>query len=1213
MPASISPAVRSTLPTMMHCPRPLARPDIPEGIASCPRVCSRGSVGSVGSAVMSLERFGTPPPRTSWHTIVSGASARVHGASVTVASPLSVIPSGISSVGGREIGGTGSAGVREMGGVNCGSPQVIVWPLQRASYSKSSPNFADADLKSSRLTGNSVSCAVPRAQAQAVPNQVPSAEDALASSTNSQLSALVSHRHEMPDLPGGVRQRSNGSEAEIANANLLGEGPVGKEKNPAAAAAAARAAAVAAAAMVQGSMALREAKAAEWKEAADSLRLFFTDDQVRSMATTPPEQYTMPREDPLRRSSSLAQGLRLALELLGQESIDGNRFRNLLANQELALVRPSVPAVPTCSPGENVGSTSNVTADAQASVLATPVSVAPVECSLQSSTSAQAASCELRAASLHDEDSRPNRPKQPQRPKPQHQFSFQSRNQPPKERLNPKASHRMDVRQPGGASATVKIEVQRRRRRNYTSGDLLSPEASEAEIATTHSPKAQPGKTRQTNSVQTSRGHCVREAGSSSVPSEASTRTPMSDSTAAASFPRGEVSAAESATESSNFMCQAVVSGVSADITGASATTVVSPPGGYRTLRRSGRPSAKRTSSKGPLFYGASVDCAGIGLASTSSFFGSNSRPFVGTPKAKQATSQSARGVRSSQQLQAWPDFRSPRLTQDRQVLQEEYSAGPRSPSPGKRPSLITRTGGGSAQVSPCRRGTPVGCSIRTASPKKPASTRPGAASQPILASPGQQFRNSGPTTPSAETRKDRTGRNGTPTKASAHLRKERELCKQAVAAAVAASLPTAARRVTSPGRLGPNSSIGGLDFYALGKPLGKGAFGKVNVAVHKLTEELTAMKLCERKKISEIQAQKCLNQEVLVLTCLNGHPNVIQLFEVVETMTHVVLVMEFATNGDLLRFVRHRGKLSEACASDLYKQLVDGLKYIHQTGVVHRDIKLENILLDVHNCVKIADFGVAAFLKPNGKLLAEHCGTPSYIAPEILLEAGYVGPPVDAWSSGIVLYAMLCGRVPFKGDQFSDLKKSILSGRFSLPPRLSANANCILRALLTVDPNRRLSVDGILAHSWLSHVSNRAKEIHKACSAVPIPGEGEFRVSRHICAKVTTCGFPQTYTEESLRDGRLNHATATYNLLAKQEIHRRAAKTPGIGTEGPGSGQAEVSVETALDSAEVEPDAEEVGGDPYFDCDVTAVADTQPDQNTDELGATRLSDGGLC
>lgn len=339
------------------------------------------------------------------------------------------------------------------------------------------------------------------------------------------------------------------------------------------------------------------------------------------------------------------------------------------------------------------------------------------------------------------------------------------------------------------------------------------------------------------------------------------------------------------------------------------------------------------------------------------------------------------------------------------------------------------------------------------------------------------------------------------------------------------------------------------LDLYAVGKLIGKGAFGKVNVGVHKLTEELTAMKLCERKRIAEVQGKKCLTQEVSILKRLNGHPNIIQLFEVIETPTHVVLVMEFAPGGDLLRYVRQRRRLTEARSQELLKQLLDGLHHIHRMGVAHRDIKLENLLLDSFALLKIADFGVAVTMTGDRRL-TEHCGTPSYIAPEIILDGGYEGPPVDVWSAGIVAYAMLCGRVPFKGDSLPELKRSIVRGRFQLPTSLNESAAALLRGIIVVEPKRRFTLKQALAHEWLS-VPNRAEAVYGviARQLCPPPEAGadcarhipNDPVTRELLGVVADFGFPKAHVEESLREGRLNPATATFCLLAQQAVRRRA------------------------------------------------------------------------
>jgi 5'-AMP-activated protein kinase catalytic alpha subunit len=302
-------------------------------------------------------------------------------------------------------------------------------------------------------------------------------------------------------------------------------------------------------------------------------------------------------------------------------------------------------------------------------------------------------------------------------------------------------------------------------------------------------------------------------------------------------------------------------------------------------------------------------------------------------------------------------------------------------------------------------------------------------------------------------------------------------------------------------------------------------------------------MKLCERKLISHSQAKKCLMQEVNILRRVNGHANIIQLLEVIETDTALVLVMEFAASGDLLRYVRQHRKLAEDCAQGLFKQLLDGLDHIHKMCVVHRDIKLENLLLDSFGCLKIADFGVATLLKCPEQRLDDHCGTPSYIAPEVLLDHGYQGPPVDMWSAGIVLYAMLVGHAPFKADHLLDLRRNILRGRYHTPAHLSEEAANLLRRLLIVEPSNRATLGEAADHAWLRKVDNPAIGVYGPAGML---GKGATCLEHFedLLGRMDDFGFPRDHLEESLGQGKLNRATATFYLLAQQKLRRRALDT---------------------------------------------------------------------
>jgi serine/threonine protein kinase len=155
------------------------------------------------------------------------------------------------------------------------------------------------------------------------------------------------------------------------------------------------------------------------------------------------------------------------------------------------------------------------------------------------------------------------------------------------------------------------------------------------------------------------------------------------------------------------------------------------------------------------------------------------------------------------------------------------------------------------------------------------------------------------------------------------------------------------------------------------------------------------------------------------------------------------MIVMEYVCCGDLLSFVRKRSKLNETTAKFIFRQIIEALQFIHLQNIVHRDIKLDNILIDLHNNVKICDFGVSKIIK-KGDIMHDHCGTPAYIAPEILRNQGYESFGVDVWSAGVVLYAMLSGTVPFKANNMNDLHKMIMKGNYPLIKDISEGKHII-------------------------------------------------------------------------------------------------------------------------------------------------------------------------
>ena len=213
------------------------------------------------------------------------------------------------------------------------------------------------------------------------------------------------------------------------------------------------------------------------------------------------------------------------------------------------------------------------------------------------------------------------------------------------------------------------------------------------------------------------------------------------------------------------------------------------------------------------------------------------------------------------------------------------------------------------------------------------------------------------------------------------------------------------------------------IDYYKIGKVIGKGAFGKVNLAIHRLTGKFVALKSINKTFMSDESSLKKVMQEYNILKRAR-HKNIVRLYESFETEQHIVYVMEVCGGGDLLTYVRRRRKLKEDLAKFVFRQLIQGISYVNSKRVLHRDIKLDNILLTSEGDVKICDFGVSKLVQSATATQTEQCGTPAYIAPEVFKGRGYRGFQSDIWSAGVVLYAMLFGTVPFKATNMAELQK---------------------------------------------------------------------------------------------------------------------------------------------------------------------------------------------
>ena len=258
------------------------------------------------------------------------------------------------------------------------------------------------------------------------------------------------------------------------------------------------------------------------------------------------------------------------------------------------------------------------------------------------------------------------------------------------------------------------------------------------------------------------------------------------------------------------------------------------------------------------------------------------------------------------------------------------------------------------------------------------------------------------------------------------------------------------------------------ISFYKFGRMIGKGAFGKVNLGLNLLTGRVVAIKSFNKENIKNEISRKKILYETNLMRKLR-HNSITKILETFESEKYIFIIMEYISGGNLQSFVKKRRKLNEKTAKIFYKQIIEGIKYIHSQNIVHRDIKLENILIDLNNNIKICDFGVGIMINKNS-ILHDQCGTPVYMAPEIIKNEGYTGFPVDIWSSGIALYIMLSGNVPFNRGKLNDLQYEILNTPLKYINNISFEANNLLQCILCKDPNKRFNADDILNHPWLNN-----------------------------------------------------------------------------------------------------------------------------------------------
>ena len=254
---------------------------------------------------------------------------------------------------------------------------------------------------------------------------------------------------------------------------------------------------------------------------------------------------------------------------------------------------------------------------------------------------------------------------------------------------------------------------------------------------------------------------------------------------------------------------------------------------------------------------------------------------------------------------------------------------------------------------------------------------------------------------------------------------------------------------------------------YLIKKTLGRGTFGKVKLGIYLPKNKKVAIKILEKKRLKEEDDIIRLKREFEILTLFN-HPNVIIVSEIFETSEAYFTVMEYCEEGELFHYIVKNKCLSEEKSAFFYYQLINGLEYIHSLGIVHRDLKPENLLLTKDHILKIIDFGLSNYFNSNQiELLETPCGSPCYASPEMLSGENYDGFKIDIWATGIILFAMLCGFLPFDHKDNDILFMKILECKIQYPKTLSKESKDLIKKILVPDPDKRISIPEIKKHPF--------------------------------------------------------------------------------------------------------------------------------------------------
>ncbi|XP_055374021.1 probable serine/threonine-protein kinase MARK-A isoform X1 [Condylostylus longicornis] len=325
------------------------------------------------------------------------------------------------------------------------------------------------------------------------------------------------------------------------------------------------------------------------------------------------------------------------------------------------------------------------------------------------------------------------------------------------------------------------------------------------------------------------------------------------------------------------------------------------------------------------------------------------------------------------------------------------------------------------------------------------------------------------------------------------------------------------------------------VGYYELEKTIGKGNFAVVKLASNTVTKSKVAIKIIDKTCLNDEYLAKTF-REISILKLLQ-HPHITRLYEVMQSETMIYLVTEYAAHGEIFDHLVINGRMKEQEAARVFAQLITSVEYCHSKGVVHRDLKAENILLDKDMNIKLADFGFSNTFH-HGTPLTTWCGSPPYAAPEVFQGLEYDGPKADIWSLGVCLYALVCGALPFDGNTLLELKSRVVTGKFRIPYFMSQDCEHLIRHMLVVEPDRRYTLEQISKHRWLIEWHSMIDDVKIAANNQNELNNLDSTVMTHM---LQLPGLTADMIAQSVHENRFDNVYAIYNLLYdKLQMKRR-------------------------------------------------------------------------